>query len=93
MSSEAPYGLTSPTMDDARDAVHRVHGPDGPRVWSHLLQAAGLTGQEPDAFERMLRLMASADPTTRLCATALQIRASSYGHLAAAHSSLRSHSG
>lgn len=90
MSSEAPYGLTLPTMDDARDAVHRVHGPDGPRIWSQLLQAAGLTGREPDALDRMLRLMAAADPTTRLCATALQIRISSYGHLAAAHSTLRS---
>lgn len=90
MFTEPPYGLVRPTLDDARDAVHRVHGPDGPQIWQHLTRAAGVTGRESDAFERVLALMTTADPTTRLCATALQIRISSHDLLAAAHSNLRS---
>lgn len=90
MSSHAPYGLARPTLDDARAAVHRVHGPDGPQVWSRLLHAAGMSGAEPDALERLLPLMASADPVTRLCATALRIRSVSHDSLAVAHANLRS---
>ena len=89
MSSQ-PYGLSRPTLEDARLAVHRAHAADGPRVWHQLLHAAGLSGSEPDALERLLALMAAADPTTRLCATALRIRVVSHEHLSAAHSNLRS---
>lgn len=85
-----PYGLARPTFDDAREAVHRVHGHDGPHVWQTLTKAAGITGQEPDALDRLLALMASADQTTRLCATAIQIRITSYDCLAVAHTELRS---
>ncbi|SDS11576.1 hypothetical protein [Actinoplanes derwentensis] len=87
---ETAYGLTRPTFDDARDAVHRVHGPDGPDVWRELAKSAGLTGTEPDAVDRLLPLMTAADPTTRLCAVALQIRITSYDCLAAAHLEIRS---
>ncbi|WP_430790131.1 hypothetical protein [Actinoplanes sp. G11-F43] len=87
---DAPYGLTRPTFDDAREAVHRVHGDDGPRIWQHLVKAAGLSGHEPDAVDRLLSLMETADPTTRLCATALRIRVTSYDCLAVAHHDLRS---
>jgi hypothetical protein len=90
VSSEAPYGLARPTLDDARTAVHRVHGADGPQVWQRLLHAAGMDGTEPGALDRLLPLMASADPVTRLCATALRIRSVSHEHLSAAHTNLRS---
>lgn len=90
MSSDASYGLARPTLDDARTAVHRVHGADGPQVWDRLLQAAGSTGTEPGSLDQILPVMASADPATRLCATALRIRAVSHDHLVAAHSDLRS---
>jgi hypothetical protein len=87
MNSDQRYGLTRPTIDDAHAAVLRVHGPDGPRVWQQLLDTAGLHGQETgeESFTRLTAVMAAAGPTTRLCALALNIRATSYLHLSAAH--------
>jgi hypothetical protein len=87
MTDLQPYGLNRPTLVDAHDAVRRVHGDDGPRVWQQLIDAAGLSGQETDepSFTRLTATMAAADPTTRLCGLALNIRAASYLHLAAAH--------
>ena len=39
----SPYGLHRPTMTDARDAMHRVHGYTGRSAWEQLLTAmAGL---------------------------------------------------
>ncbi|GIE36023.1 hypothetical protein Ait01nite_090680 [Actinoplanes italicus] len=84
MITETPYGLARPTMDDARAAIHRVHAGDGPQVWSRLLKATGLTGDEGDGLERMLAAMHDADPTSRLCALALRIRITSHTQLAAA---------
>ncbi|MEV0901173.1 hypothetical protein [Actinoplanes sp. NPDC049802] len=84
----APYGLTLPTMADARAAVHRVHADDGPRIWNDLLRAAGIGENEPGGLSRLLPVMHNADPTTRLCALALKIRITSHTHLAAAHGML-----
>ncbi|MDR6324565.1 hypothetical protein [Actinoplanes couchii] len=70
--------------------MYRVHQSDAPRLWAELIRAAGLTGQEPDALDRLLPVMTAADPTTRLCAVALQIRVTSYDCLAAALLELRS---
>lgn len=88
----APYGLRHPTMADAREAIHRVHGDAGAAVWAGLLTTAAVTGDETDeqAFDRLLRAASAADPVSRLCAHALRIRAGSYTHLAAAHSLTRS---
>lgn len=86
MTDSAPYGLACPTADDARTSVLRVHGASGPRVWDQLVQQAGSS----TALEKLLPVMAAADPTTRLCALALQIRMTSYTHLAAAHTTVRS---
>jgi hypothetical protein len=81
--SETPYGLTRPTMDDARTAVHRVHGADGPQAWTWLLRSAGLDGAGPsdDGLDRLLAAMHDADPVSRLCAHALSIRVTSHTQL------------
>src|SRR3712207_3548250 len=90
----APYGLHRPTMDDAHDAVPRVHGAPGPHIWTQLLRTAGLSGREadPHAIERLLEAMRTADPVSRLCAHALRIRLASHTHLTAAHAMTRSNS-
>ncbi|BBH68152.1 hypothetical protein ACTI_48370 [Actinoplanes sp. OR16] len=86
MTDDMPYGLARPTVDDIRAAVHRVHAGDGPRVWDQLVRTAG-----PDVtVERLLPAMQAADPTTRLCALALQIRVTAHTQLAAAFSTVRS---
>ncbi|GGN42512.1 hypothetical protein GCM10010109_73720 [Actinoplanes campanulatus] len=86
--TSAPYGLSRPTLDDARAAVLRVHAGDGTRIWNDLLHAAGLTGNEPGGLDRMLAVMHDADPSTRLCALAIKIRVTAHTQLAAAHSIL-----
>ncbi|GGN81707.1 hypothetical protein GCM10010112_58420 [Actinoplanes lobatus] len=86
--TSAPYGLSRPTLDDARAAVLRVHAGDGARIWNDLLRTAGLTGNEPAGLDRMLAVMHDADPSTRLCAVAVKIRVTAYTQLAAAHSIL-----
>ncbi|WP_045747004.1 hypothetical protein [Actinoplanes rectilineatus] len=96
---DAPYGLTHPTVEDARDAVFRVHGADAASIWDTLLRTAGVSsaaaakgsGAGPgsvDTFSRLLTVMEAADPVTGLCALALRIRLTSYTHLSAAHRSL-----
>jgi hypothetical protein len=88
----SPYGLHRPTMADAREAMHRVHGHTGRSSWTQLLTAAGLTGTETGeaALEQLLTAMAGLDPVSRLCAHALRIRLSSHTHLSAAHTITRS---
>lgn len=87
-----PYGLDQPTMHDAREAVHRVHGADGASVWAQLLLATGVqAGDHGEAALRtLLDAMARRDPVSRLCAQALLIRLSSHAHLTAAHALTRS---
>ncbi len=80
-----PYGLAEPTMADARVVVERINGSlDG--VWTGMLQAAGLSGQENDraSFDRLLAVMMQGSGPMRLAAQALHVRATSYDHLAAA---------
>jgi hypothetical protein len=86
------YGLSRPTMTDARDAMHRVHGHTGRSAWIRLLAAAKLTGAETDepAVLRLSEAMTHLDPVSRLCAQALRIRLTSHTHLAAAHLVTRS---
>jgi hypothetical protein len=86
------YGLVRPTMTDAREAMHRVHGHTGRSAWARLLTAAQLTGDETDepALTRLLEAMAHLDPVSKLCAQALRIRLASHTHLAAAHLATRS---
>ena len=88
----APYGLRRPTMDDARDAMYRVHGDTGAARWSQLLASISLNGTETDetSFQRLLRAMTDVDPISRLCAQALNIRVASHYHLSAAHTMTRS---
>lgn len=82
--AETPYGLSRPTMGDARAAVHRVHGSLGPRMWSRTLIVTELGGHETDddSLERLLVTLDGADPVSRLCAQALRIRLRSHTHLA-----------
>jgi hypothetical protein len=86
------YGLLRPTMADARDAMHRVHGHTGRSSWARLLAAAQLTGDETDepSLMRLLEAMSGLDPVSRLCAQALRIRLTSFTHLAAAQNITRS---
>jgi hypothetical protein len=90
--SPAPYGLERPVVSDARAAVHRVHGADGPAVWQVVTREAGVAGNEVDveSLERTLRAMTAADPVSRLCAHALRIRLSAHSHLAGVHHLTRS---
>ena len=85
--TDIPYGLRRPTMDDARESVHRVHGGDGPRVWSRTLTASGLGGHEndDDSLERLLVALEGADPVSQMCAVALRIRLRSHTFLAVAY--------
>ena len=64
----SPYGLHRPTMTDAQEAMHRVHGHTGRSTWVRLLDAAGLTGTESDdaSLQRLLTAMAGLDPVSRL---------------------------
>ncbi|WP_433825479.1 hypothetical protein ACQP2E_25600 [Actinoplanes sp. CA-015351] len=80
------YGLARPTVEDARDAVLRVHRWDGPVIWEQLVRAAG----SGSSLDRLLPVMAAADPITRLCALAVQIRLTAYTELAAAQTTVRS---
>ena len=90
--ASSPYGLHRPTMTDAREAMHRVHGDTGHTAWAQLLGAARLTGTESDdaSLQHLLTAMAGLDPVSRLCAHALRIRLSSHTHLTAAHTMTRS---
>ena len=91
-SAATPYGLRRPTVDDARQAVYRVHRDAGPAVWSGLLAAGRTAGGEDDAdaLTRLIQAMAEADPITRLCGEALRIRLAAHTHLSAAHAITRS---
>ena len=86
------YGLHRPTMSDARDAMHRVHGDTGGAQWTRLLTAAQLTGNETDeaALVRLIDAMAKIDPVSQMCAQALRIRLATHTHLTAAHTVTRS---
>jgi hypothetical protein len=86
------YGLSRPTMTDACDAMHRVHGHTGRSHWARLLAAAQLTGTETDepALLHLIEAMTHLDPVSRLCAQALRIRLTSHTHLAAARLATRS---
>ncbi|MGX6600858.1 hypothetical protein ACWKSP_01780 [Micromonosporaceae bacterium Da 78-11] len=90
--TSTPYGLQRPTMQDAYDTVHRVHGDTGPQTWAKLLFTTGLSGRETDdaAFERLLRALEESDPVSRMCAQAVRIRLNSHTFLAAAHTLARS---
>ena len=91
-SGNGAYGLHRPTMDDAREAMYRVHGHTGRSHWARLLQAANLTGKESDepALLRLIEAMSSLDPVSRMCAQALRIRLATHTHLTAAHTMTRS---
>ena len=88
----SPYGLHRPTMSDAREAMHRVHGHTGRSAWERLLQVAGVsdTDTSAEALQRLQTAMAGLHPVSRLCAQALSSRLSSHTHLSAAHTLTRS---
>lgn len=91
-TTSGSYGLHRPTMSDAHEAMHRVHGHTGRSSWQRLLQAAGVADTETgdDALQRLLTAMAGLDPVSRLCAQALNIRLASHTYLSAAHAMTRS---
>ena len=88
----SPYRLSMPTLVEAREALQRLYGAGSEDVWQPLLQRAGLTGRETDeaSLQRLLAVMAAADPVIALCGRALTIRATTYTHLSAAHALINS---
>jgi hypothetical protein len=86
------YGLRRPTMNDADQAMHRVHGHTGRSHWAQLLNVTGLTGNETDepSLLRLIDAMAKLDPVSQMCAQALRIRLATHTHLTAAHTITRS---
>ena len=85
--STGPYRLARPTLPEARAALHGLYGPHTADIWQNLLFSAGLTGAEttPGSLDRLLAVMQTADPITRLCARGLQVRVAAYEQLARAH--------
>ncbi|MEV4347665.1 hypothetical protein AB0J83_24685 [Actinoplanes sp. NPDC049596] len=83
-----PYRMTRPTLPEAHCALHGMYGPHTEDIWRTLLFTAGLRGDEssPAALDRLLAVMATAEPLIRLCARGLQVRIATYQHLAQAHS-------
>lgn len=81
------YGLSRPTVLDARAAIERVyHGADADRVWTAIVgPALGARQSALSIDEIVLAMMASTDDVVRLCGQALKIRLRSYAHLSATH--------
>lgn len=82
------YGLHRPDLKQARASVRRVCADRAEQIWAALLQRAGLHGDETEAsaVRRMIEAMAECgDPLVALCSRALEIRLSSFEHLAATH--------
>lgn len=92
------YGLTLPTLADARQGLLDAFADDPtvvPDLWSGLLAAAGLSASATggatglDAIERLVDAFCRhADPVVALCGRALRIRVSTYTHLLAARRSM-----
>ena len=85
------YHLARPDIAEARDAVHRLYGSTAPALWKDLLAKARLSGSETDpaSFDRLLTVMAEADPVTALCARSLKIRNDTHTHLSTVHALIR----
>jgi hypothetical protein len=87
------YGLRRPDLAEAQAAVERVCTDRAAAIWAALLQRAGLRGDETDeaALIRMIEAMTRlGDPVVALCARALAIRSTSFEHLAATQTIVRS---
>jgi hypothetical protein len=88
LDQTGPYRMTRPTLPEAQCALHGMYGPHTADIWRTLLFTAGLRGDETStaALDRLLAVMATAEPLIRLCARGLQVRITAYEHLAQAHS-------
>jgi hypothetical protein len=89
----AAYGLSRPTVDDARTAVHRVFRERGASTWSRVLADARVSPNAADdeSFDRLLdAMLAASDPVLGLCAQSLVIRRESFDRLSAANKIVRS---
>ncbi|SNY03756.1 hypothetical protein [Paractinoplanes atraurantiacus] len=84
----SPYQLARPTLQEAHCALHGMYGPHTEDIWRTLLFTAGLSGEESSAaaLDRVLAVMATAEPLIRLCARSLQVRIAAHDQLARAHS-------
>jgi hypothetical protein len=85
------YGLDRPGLAEARRAVERIYGGQASGIWSDLLAAARLTGNEtdPGAIEMLLVAMRGAAPVTALCGEALGIRVATFDRLTQAHALMK----
>lgn len=90
-STVVAYGLSRPTVVDARAAIERVyHGADADRVWTAIVGPALGARQSALSIEEIVdAMMVSTDDVVRLCGQALKIRLRSFSHLATAHAIIR----
>jgi hypothetical protein len=83
-SNTGPYGLPRPDLDEAHMALAEIYAEVTDQIWHQLLAEAGLTGREtdPDALDKVLEAMKTADPITQLCGRSLAIRLASFDAIA-----------
>lgn len=82
----AAYGLSRPTVVDARAALERVYGPMADACWTTLAGRAQTSKDRAVTVEEIVEsMLAHEDGVVRLCGQALKIRLRSFAHLSAAN--------
>lgn len=80
------YGLSRPTVVDARAALERVYGPMADTCWTTLASRAQTSKDRAVTVEGVVdAMLAHEDGVVRLCGQALKIRLRSFTHLSAAN--------
>ena len=89
MTAAVVYDFARPDLAEAQESLRNVFGAEAQARWRSLLDAAGVSGGEPGAFDRVVAAMLKADPVTALCGRALAIRAATFAHLTDVHEVVR----
>lgn len=81
------YGMSRPTLGEARETLRRIHMSDVDLLWATLLESAGRTTADLESPipASLIVAMFAADPFTQLAAQALRIRMVTFEHLSTAH--------
>ncbi|WP_433219370.1 hypothetical protein ACQP00_15035 [Dactylosporangium sp. CS-047395] len=87
MNPPGPYGLSAPSLADARTALDTVFGERADAIWSRV---TGRAGGEPTLPAVIAAMREEPDPVVGLCAQSLDIRLSTYEYLSAADHTIRS---
>ena len=90
-SGGASYELRRPDLNETREAICQLYGPNGTQMWRTLIARARLTGTETDpaSLDRLLAAMREHDPVTALCAHAIQLRIETHTRLSTVHALIR----